>query len=252
MVSKCCPEIGLKLYLEASMTADNFWVALSTQDATNKTDYAPITYELLSQAYTLYEEVVVADPKAQQRCIVQMVGVVQVLASLSETDYESIITKTAQFSAKALKKEDQCHLVGLCAHLFYPTRPTDSGRPVGPNYRNPQRALECLQRSLKLADACTTASAVHIALFVDLLEHYVHFFEWKNPVITAAYVTGLVALIKQHLANSTAAAIDDTAVAVREANSQFLEVVRYVEQKKAFPETKEHFAGVVIPEDLAT
>ena len=35
-------------------------------------------------------------------------------------------------------------------------------------YQNPQRALECLQRALKLADASTTASASCVYLFVDL------------------------------------------------------------------------------------
>lgn len=231
-LAKCSPEKGLKLYLDASLTADRF-ATIAKVDA-NETDFAPVSYELLTRAFVLYEEQI-CEGKAQYRCITCLSGALLAVRSISTQEYESLITKTAQFSAKVVKKPDQCHLVALCAHLFYPI---GSGRKM--TYSNPQRALECLQRSLKLADACTSTNPAHVNFFVDLLEHYVYFFEKKNPLITHAYVTGLVALLKEHLSTLSALGSDG------EAKGQFLEVVRYIKERKADAESAELFSNVQI------
>jgi vacuolar protein sorting-associated protein 35 len=88
-----------------------------------------------------------------------------------------------------------------------------------------------LQRALKLADASTRASAAYVYLFVDLLDHYVYFFEKGNPSITDKYVSGLAALIKEHLRTLTPSGSGD-AVAINESKSQFDEILRYIQGKK--------------------
>lgn len=90
---------------------------------------------------------------------------------------------------------------------------------------NAQRCLECLQRSLKLADACTSTNPTNARLFVDLLEHYIFFFEKKNPLITHSYISGLVALIREHLSSQLGGEV--------ETKANFLEVLRYLKEKKA-------------------
>lgn len=215
------------------MTADTF-STLATKEAS---EFGAISYELLSQAYSKYEEGI-ADSRAQQRCIETMVGTLLVLRTLSKDDYEGLTTKTAQFAAKVLKKPVQCHLVSLCAHLFYPT-----GSGSNTEYSNPQRALECLQRSLKLADACTSASPGNVKLFVNLLEHYVLFFEKKNPHVTHAYISGLVALIREHI-NSKDAMGSDTDVS--EAKAQFLEVIAYIKKKKGEEDSAALFGPIQV------
>lgn len=240
MLSKGNAESGVKLYLELSLSADCFsMVAEKSSSTTVKaTDYSSIAYELLSQAYTLYEETI-TDTKAQQRCIRLLIGTLLSSSALSKDDYERLITKTAQFAAKVVKKPDQCQLVALCAYLFYPTDGQNCER-----YSNAQRALECLQRSLKLADACTSANPSNVQLFVDLLEHYLFFFENKNPVITHNYITGLLALIKEHLSNLQSFQGDSGVVT--EAKVQFLEVVRFIKQKKSENATAELFAPIQV------
>lgn len=42
--------------------------------------------------------------------------------------------------------------------------------------------LECLQRSLKIADVCITGG-VNAQLFIEILNHYVYFFEADNPEV---------------------------------------------------------------------
>jgi vacuolar protein sorting-associated protein 35 len=109
-------------------------------------------------------------------------------------------------------------------------------------YQNPQRALECLQRALKLADASTTASASYVYLFVDLFDHYVYFFEKGNPSITEKYISGLAALIKEHLTTISPSATFD-AVAINDAKAQYDEILRYIQKKKESesPEIAERF-----------
>lgn len=197
-------------------------------------DYSSIGYELLVQAYSVYEDSI-SESISQQRCLKLMVGTLLSTRSLSNEEYEGLITKTAQLSAKLVKKPDQCQLVALCAYLFYP-----AGRGCR-DYSNPQRCLECLQRSLKLADAATSANPVHVQLFVELLEHYLFFFEKKNPLIAPNYISGLAALVKEHFRNAVS-----FESAVSDAKIHFLEVVRYIRKKKNDPESAELFAAVQI------
>jgi vacuolar protein sorting-associated protein 35 len=227
MIGRANAEVGIKLYLEVSLIADLL--------AKRSSEFSAISYELMTQAFALYEESV-SDSKVQYRCVSRMIGTLLSVVSLSKEDYEGLITKTAQFSAKLLKKADQCELVAQCAYLFYPVDASNNAS----KYSNPQRALECLQRSLKLADACTSANAGNVGLFVDLLEHYVFFFEKKNPVISHSYITGLVSLIKEHFNTLS----DDSGVA--QAKTHFAELVRYIKAKKSNDSSSELFSPVQV------
>lgn len=222
MLAKSDPELGVKLYLQLALAADNM-AAQGQRD-----EFGPISNELLSQAFTLYEEDI-GDPKAQSRNIKALIGTLMACRALTKEEYERLIPKAAQYSAKLLKKPDQCQMVALCAHLFYTTRD-------GMSYQNPQRALECLQRALKLADASTTASASYVYLFVDLFDHYVYFFEKGNPSITDKYVSGLAALIKEHLNTLTPMASGDAA-AINDAKAQYDEILRCIQRKKESSDT---------------
>jgi len=104
-------------------------------------------------------------------------------------------------------------------------------------YRNPQRVLECLQRALKLADICTVTDPSNITLFVEILDRYVYFYERKCPVITDRFVSGLVALVREHLGSSSTSKTVDAA-------SQFRQILSYMERKKTDPETCDLFAPV--------
>jgi len=114
VLAKGNPEAGVKLYLEAALTADKF----SGKDATGKEAFGQIAYEFISQSFALYEENS-GDSKLQGRCVVAMIGTLLACRALTKEDYESLIMKAATYSAKMLKKSDQCEMVALCSHLFY-------------------------------------------------------------------------------------------------------------------------------------
>lgn len=236
MVATSSAEMGFKLYLQAALAADRF-AGPRNRRSEALDEYGPMPFELISQAFVLYEQGI-TDTRIQQRCIVVIMGTLLDCCSLSDDDYQGLVTKVAQFSAKTVKKSDQCQLVAQCALLFYPAENADL------TYRNAQRALECLQRALKLADSCTSANSEDIYLFVDLLEHYLYFFDKKCPTISDAYVSGLVALIKEHLGNLGSGG--NVSVAVNNAREQFNQIVHVIKEKKEKAESSEQYSPIKV------
>mmetsp|Transcript_6823 Transcript_6823/g.10358 ORF Transcript_6823/g.10358 Transcript_6823/m.10358 type:complete len:1119 (+) Transcript_6823:83-3439(+) len=227
MLSSGSPELGLKLYSIAALSSDSMAEAGSSGDFLTQA-----THELLTQSFALYDDI--DDYLTQQRCIINMVGTLLATKSIAKEQFEKFTTKLTQFAAKLMRKQDQCRMVLLCSHLFYAVGKGMSG------YKNPKRTLECLQRSLKLADASAMSSSSNFTLFVDLLEQYVYFFEEENPVITNAYVSGLIALIGEHLDS-----LIDSHVSV-EGQAHFNEVLDYIRRKKKADDTAERFAQIKI------
>merc|ERR1711935_1076743 len=187
-----CPNLCLSLTLHAAATADNC-ATIASQHGENKDDFNSITNEFMTQALLLYESEI-SDSKCQPQAITSIVGTLVSFRSLEKKEYETLITKTTQYAARLLKKPDQCKMVLLCSHLFF------KGEEDGA-YQNPQRVLECLQRALKIADACTATSPTNLQLFVDILDQYIYFYERDNPIITDRFISGLIALIHEHIGN---------------------------------------------------
>ena len=127
-----------------------------------------------------------------------MVGTLLSCRNFSEEDYDTLITKTTQYGAKLLKKPDQCRMVTMCSHLFWVGKAEDEK-----HYHDARRVLECLQRSLKIADVCMSSS-MHVQLFVEILNQYLYYFENNNSVITVKYINGLISLINEHMENMEA------------------------------------------------
>ena len=53
-------------------------------------------------------------------------------------------------------------------------------------YRDGKRVLECLQRALRVADACMDA-AVSIELFVEILNRYTYHFDQQNEAVRGVF-----------------------------------------------------------------
>ena len=189
----------------------------------------------------------------------KLIGTLLSCKALSTTEYEAFITKATQYSARLLKKADQCKAVMMCSRLF------DGGDEdvsitnkykysefiisnMATNfiyfhskrtYRNPQRVLECLQRSLKLADACTASSPTNVHLFVEIFESYLYFFERNNPAITDKFISGLIALITEHISSAEAQG------SIPQVKTQFVDIVRYIQGKKSDSVSGGRFAPIV-------
>jgi len=178
-----------------------------------------ISYEFVSQAFILYEDEL-PDSKAQVKALRSMVGTLLAAENCDAADYDALAAKATQYAAKLFRKPDQCRMVAACSHLFWPPQRVEAveAPPAAPaaedddaatvpppapkkegRKRDPKRVLECLQRSLKTADACMTSAQPPISLFVEILDHYLAHLEAGNPLITPKYIAGLVALITEHV-----------------------------------------------------
>jgi len=231
VLKSSCPELCFTLTLCVAATAD-FCATRAKQHGDDKGDLNPITNEFMTQAISLYETDI-NDAKYKPKAITSIVGTLLSLRSLENSEYEAVAMKTTQYAARILKKTDQCKMVLMCSHLFYTGEQDDA-------YQNPQRVLECLQRALKIADACTTTSPTNLQLFVDILEKYIYFYEKDNPMITDKFISGLIALINEHIGS-----IGSKSASIAGSRSHFTKVVEYIEEKKNQTNSAEKFQSVI-------
>jgi vacuolar protein sorting-associated protein 35 len=197
------PDLCLRLFVSCGQVA-------------SQCENEDVAYEYFAQAFTIYEESI-SDSRAQFQAICIISGA---LSSCSERfnreNFDTLITKAALHGSKLLKKPDQCRSVYLASHLWWAVekaeRPEDGKevRPLHPPtstasltirsqpYRDGKRVLECLQRALRVADACMD-TAVSVELFVEILNRYVYYFDQENDAVTTKYLNGLIELIHSNL-----------------------------------------------------
>ena len=175
------------------------------------------------QAFVLYEENI-ADSKAQLAAITQIVGTLQGSRSFSTENYDTLTTKCALYSNKLLKKPDQCLAIQLCSHLFWAVSKDADAKDVQ-LYHDGKRVLECLQKSLKIADACMEAS-VNVQLFVEILNRYLYYYEKRAEAVTVKYINGLIDLISTNAGNMDAS---DESEAI---NRHYRNTLLFIQNKK--------------------
>jgi len=154
--------------------------------AADKAQQSAQADEFMVQALTLLEET--PDSRAQAALLPCVVGALQRSTALPAEALEGFMQKTAIQAAGLLRKPDQVRAILLSAHLFWTVEPV---RAPG---RNAKRALECLQRALKVADL--TPPAEQLALFVDILNAYVFFLRAGADKIKPAHVSGLITVMR--------------------------------------------------------
>ncbi|KAH7848926.1 hypothetical protein Vadar_010373 [Vaccinium darrowii] len=202
------PELALRLYLQCA-------------EAANDSDLEPVAYECFTQAFLLYEEEV-ADSKAQVTAIHLIIGTLQRMNVFGVENRDTLTHKATGYSAKLLKKPDQCRAVYACSHLFW----VDDQDGI----KDGERVLLCLKRSLRIANAAqqmanvARGSSGPITLFVEILNKYLYFFEKGNPQITSAAIQGLIELIKNMRS--------DTTTPDRASDAFFASVSRYIQFQK--------------------
>ncbi|KAI5815748.1 vacuolar protein sorting-associated protein 35 [Pyronema omphalodes] len=189
-----CADLCLRLFLFCGQVAD-------------QCEFEEVAYEFFAQAFTVYEEAI-SDSRAQFQSVAVIANALHSTRNFSKENYDNLITKCALHGSKLLKKPDQCRAVYLASHLWWaveiPARNEDEKSPL---YRDGKRVLECLQRALRVADACMD-QAVSIELFVEILNRYVYYFDRQNEAVTVKYLNGLIELIHSNLASSESTATE--------------------------------------------
>ncbi|KAI8990178.1 vacuolar protein sorting-associated protein 35 [Pilobolus umbonatus] len=157
------------------------YLCMASQNAEHY-GFDEIAYNFFMDAFRIYEDSV-SHSRAQFDMIVYGIG--SLLTSTYMKDhsyYTTLSTKLTLYSTKLLKKPDQSRAIYLCSHLWDDT----------------PRAVECLQKSLAIADSCIDLMTSNV-LFLELLDKYIYYYENAHPLITVKYLNSLLSLIQSHL-----------------------------------------------------
>lgn len=178
-------EIPLRLFLQGAMAAGGIGFE----------NHETVAYEFMSQAFSLYEDEI-SDSKAQLAAITLIIGTLEQMSCFGEENVEPLRTQCALAGSKLLKKPDQCRGVATCSHLFWSGK---SSAEEGET-RDGKRTSDCLKKGVKIANQCMDSS-VQVQLFVELLNHYIYYYEKGNDQVTIQVLNQLIAKIKETLPN---------------------------------------------------
>ena len=179
-------ELPLRLFLQGALAIDQI----------SFENHETVAYEFLSQAFSLYEDEI-SDSKAQLAAITLIVGTLEQICCFSEENAEPLRTQCALAASKLLKKPDQCRGVTTCSHLFW------SGKSLASNkeeMHDGKRVVDCLKKGLRIAKQCMDVS-VQVQLFVELLDHYIYFYEKGNEQVTVEILNQVIRKVKDELPN---------------------------------------------------
>ncbi|KAF3446803.1 hypothetical protein FNV43_RR11983 [Rhamnella rubrinervis] len=205
------PELALRLCLQCA-------------EAASDCNLEPVAYEFFTQAFVLYEEEV-TDSKAQVTAMHLLTGALQRITVLGVENRDTLTHKATGYSAKLLKKPDQCRAVYACSHLFWVD--DQDGTKDG------ERVLLCLKRALRIANAArqivsvTRGSSGPVTLFVEILNKYLYFFEKGNPQITSAAIQGLLELITTEMQSDSTTTTTTVA-----SDAFFASTLRFIQFQK--------------------
>ncbi|XP_063905810.1 vacuolar protein sorting-associated protein 35 isoform X2 [Zophobas morio] len=179
-------ELPLRLFLQGALAIDQIGFE----------NHETVAYEFMSQAFSLYEDEI-SDSKAQLAAITLIVGTLEQISCFSEENSDPLRTQCALAASKLLKKPDQCRGVATCSHLFWSGKSLASNRE---ETHDGKRVVECLKKGLRIAKQCMDVS-VQVQLFVELLNHYIYFFEKGNDQVSVQILNQVIGKIKEELPN---------------------------------------------------
>lgn len=212
-------EEALQLYLLAAKAADECGLNM-------------IAYELFKEAPIIYEEEII-DSKKQVRALTSMIGNLATCVNFNEEQYDILATKLGQYSNKLLKKSDQCKMVSLCSHLFWPSKMPDGTHRFADQPAVYEHSLKCMKRAIKVIKDKNMPSSV-----VEVLDRYVYHLQHENPEFEAKYLSGLIAFINEEfgadLANSPA------------VENHYRNILDFILLKQQHPATAERFRQIAL------
>ncbi|SCU87569.1 LADA_0E04786g1_1 [Lachancea dasiensis] len=206
-----------QLFKHISRTIDNLYnssgggcldliykLNLQTASLADQSQLGDIAYDFFSQAFTTFEESL-SDSRTQFQAIVNMAQTLQKTRNLyMESYYETLITRCTLHGSKLLKKQDQCRAVYTCSHLWWATEISLLGEEEGITesfFREGKRVLECLQRSLRVADSVMD-NVQSCELMIEILDRCCYYFihgDETSTNVSVKYINGLVELIKTNI-----------------------------------------------------
>ncbi|EDR08317.1 uncharacterized protein LACBIDRAFT_250191 [Laccaria bicolor S238N-H82] len=180
------PTIALRLFLLSAQIAD-------------ECGFEDLSYDFYVQAFSVYEESI-SESRAQLQAITLIIGTLSGAKVFGMDNYDTLITKAALHGARLLKKSHQATAVGLASHLWWQEAPPPAEGEVEYPHQDSKRVLECLQKSLRIANSAIE-EIVTVQLYCDALDHYLYYLDRGAPDLAPKYVNSLVELITSSIDN---------------------------------------------------
>ncbi|CAO1632318.1 unnamed protein product [Sympodiomycopsis kandeliae] len=180
-------EICLRLFLMAAQSAD-------------EAEFEELSYDFYVQAFTIYEESI-SESRSQLNAVGMIVSSLHVSRVFGLDNYDRLITKAALHGAKLLKKPHQAGAVLMASHLWWQVesagRPTSKEKPL---LKDGKRVLECLQKSLRIANSCIDDRST-VEISCSALDQYIYYFGQGVEEVQPKHLTSLIDLVASSLMN---------------------------------------------------
>jgi vacuolar protein sorting-associated protein 35 len=217
------PELSLRLFLQGALAASQ--IEFENQET--------VTYEFVSQAFTLYEEEI-SDSKAQLSAATLIFATLERITCFGEENHNPMRSQCAVGAAKLLKKPDQCRAVVICSHLFWSGRTREVGEQ---QLRDGKHTADCLKKAVRIATQCMDKT-VQIQLFVEILNGYIYFFEKGNDQITVQILNQMVGKIREELPNLEVSEDTD------QINKHFKNTLEHIRLQKELHKASSQYEGI--------
>ncbi|EIE25972.1 vacuolar protein sorting-associated protein 35, partial [Coccomyxa subellipsoidea C-169] len=180
-------EMALQLFLTAA------------QSASEHARLELIAYEFFEQAFILFEEAI-PDSASERVALASITGALQRCRIFPAEPRATLVHKATGYSAKLLRKADQCRAVLACSHLYWQSHIVQ--------VQDGEHVMMCLKRALKIAHAAQQQLAVALRssdtlpawLFVEILNHYLYYFDQGLSSISASVLQNLLELVANEMA----------------------------------------------------
>ncbi|KAG5410141.1 hypothetical protein IGI04_006460 [Brassica rapa subsp. trilocularis] len=169
-----------------SLLTEQFSITLSCFETLIRPQVIVILSLLLmsfSLEHLYYTEEEIADSKAQVTAIHLIVGTLQRINVFGVENRDTLTHKATGYSARLLKKPDQCRAVYACSHLFS----VDDLDGI----KDGERALLCLRRALRIANAAQQMANATRGTYISMIK--------GNPRITPSDIQSLIELINTEM-----------------------------------------------------
>ncbi|RUS77064.1 hypothetical protein EGW08_015176 [Elysia chlorotica] len=217
-------EIPLRLFLQGSLVAGQIGFENSET----------VAYEFLSQAFSIYEDEI-SDSKAQLAAITLIIGTLEQMSCFGEENQQPLFTQCALAASKLLKKPDQCRGVSVSSHLFW----SGFSQATQGEFHDGKRVSDCLKKGVKIANQCMDSS-VQVQLFVEVLNHYIFFFEKGCEQISVQVLNQIISKIRELLPNL------ESNEETEQINKHFKNTLEHLQLKLDNAESAEQYAGLVL------
>ncbi|KAG0686959.1 Vacuolar protein sorting-associated protein 35 [Pichia californica] len=175
-----------------------------------------ISYEFFIESFIIYEENII-ESKIQIQCLMNIINKLismDQMIILDAEDFNKLITKATLYGSRLLKKTDQCRAIYNSSHLWWINKDEEEEEEAEGGEekevsevseddednnqislkKDNKRVLECLQKSLRIADSIMDNN-VSIELFIEILNQSIYYFIHGNEMINVRYLNGLIELI---------------------------------------------------------